>query len=62
MPEGFEATRERWLKEEIRSRLDEMNTDPSIGIPAEQIFAELEAHHLERMKPSDASRSWRSGR
>jgi antitoxin ParD1/3/4 len=48
MLEDFEASRERWLRQEIPSRLAEMRADPSKGIPAEQVFDELEARHRQR--------------
>jgi antitoxin ParD1/3/4 len=45
MLEDFEASRERWLREEIPTRLAEMKLDPSLGIPAEQVFEDLEERH-----------------
>lgn len=48
MLEDFEASRERWLREEIPTRLAEMRNDPSIGIPAEQVFDDLEERHRRR--------------
>lgn len=38
----LETSREQWLKSEIPQRLSEMRENLSIGIPAEQVFAELE--------------------
>lgn len=49
MLEDFEASRERWLREEIPARSAEMRSDPTLGIPAEQVFGELEARHRQRM-------------
>jgi len=49
MLEDFEASRERWLREEIPTRMAEMRNDPSQGIPAEQVFDDLEARHRQRM-------------
>jgi antitoxin ParD1/3/4 len=48
MLEDFETSRERWLREEIPSRLAEMRNDPSMGIPAEQVLDELEERHRRR--------------
>jgi antitoxin ParD1/3/4 len=48
--EDYEGARERWLKEEIPTRLKEMKADPSIGIPAEQVFAELETRQRKRSR------------
>jgi antitoxin ParD1/3/4 len=52
MLEDYEASRERWLKEEIPARLREIDADPSIGIPAEQVFDELKARHRARLAKS----------
>lgn len=49
MLEDFEASRERWLRQEIPARMADMRADPSAGIPAEQVFDELEARHRQRM-------------
>lgn len=45
MLEDFEASREHWLQTEIPARLAELRDDPSIGVPAEKVFADLEARH-----------------
>lgn len=45
MLEDFEAGREKWLRSEIPSRLAELRQDPAKGIPADTVFAELEARH-----------------
>lgn len=50
MPEHFNTTREAWLRNEIAARLEEMRAHPSLGIPAVQVFAELEAHHRARLE------------
>jgi hypothetical protein len=50
MLEHFETAREASLRSEIAARLKEMRACPSIGIPAVQVFAELEAHHCARLK------------
>jgi len=52
MLEDSETSRERWLKAEIPSRLAELKADASIGIPAEQVFAELEAKHRANRGPA----------
>lgn len=49
MLEDFEASRERWLRQEIPARRTEMRDDPSAVIPAEQVFDDLEARHRLRM-------------
>ncbi len=43
MLEDFEEARENWLREEIPSRLAELQKNPAISVPAEQVFANLEA-------------------
>jgi antitoxin ParD1/3/4 len=48
MLEDFEVSRERWLREEIPGRMAAMRSDPSIGVPAEQVFDDLEARHRQR--------------
>lgn len=52
MLEDFEASRERWLREEVPSRAAEMRNDPSIAIPADQVFDALDARHRQRMTKS----------
>ena len=49
MLEDFEASRERWLRQEIPARMAELRNDPSAGIPAEQVFDDLEARHRQRV-------------
>ena len=36
---------ERWLREQVVPAYDAYHADPTRGIPAEQVFAELRAHH-----------------
>ena len=36
---------ERWLREEVVPVYEAYHADPSRAIPAEQVFAELRAHH-----------------
>ncbi|MBZ3693299.1 type II toxin-antitoxin system ParD family antitoxin [Phyllobacterium calauticae] len=43
MLEDFEEARENWLRKEIPNRLEELQKDPAMGIPAEKVFAALEA-------------------
>ena len=45
-----DAAVERWLREEVVPAYDAMKTDPSRGIPAEKVFAELRARHDARSK------------
>ena len=45
MLEDFEAERERWLREEIPTRLTELRQDPAKAIPAETVFSRLETRH-----------------
>jgi antitoxin ParD1/3/4 len=52
MLEDFEASRERWLKEEIPGRFAELGADPSIAVPAETVFADLDA----RVSPARKAR------
>lgn len=41
--EDYESSRERWLKSEISDRAQEVLSDPEASIPAEKVFADLEA-------------------
>lgn len=41
--EDHEAARERWLNEEIPARFDELQANPSLGIPASTVRARFEA-------------------
>lgn len=50
--ENHEAERDRWLKEEIPARYEELVKDPSIGVPAEEVRARFEAK-----RRADAARS-----
>jgi antitoxin ParD1/3/4 len=45
-----DAAVERWLREEVVPVYDAMIADPSRGIPIEEVFANLKAHHVERVK------------
>lgn len=45
MLEDFASSREHWLRSEIPSRLAEMQAAPSMGVPADKVFADLEAKH-----------------
>jgi antitoxin ParD1/3/4 len=45
MLEDFEAARERWLREEIPSRLQDISTNPEKSISLEDAFSRLEARH-----------------
>ncbi len=48
--EDYETARERWLKEEIPNRLAEMRDFPDMGVPAEQVFAALDARNPSKVK------------
>ena len=41
---------ERWLQEEVAPAYDAIKTDPARGLTAESVFAELRAHHAEKLK------------
>jgi antitoxin ParD1/3/4 len=53
---GLRALRERdeavekWLREDVASTYDAMQSDPSRGIDADTVFAEIRARHAERLK------------
>lgn len=49
MLEDYEAEREKWLREEIPSRLVELQQDRIKGIPADTVFSRLEARHHANM-------------
>lgn len=49
-----DAAVERWLREEVVPVAAAMQADPGRGIPAEQVFAEIRALHVQRLK--DGSR------
>jgi antitoxin ParD1/3/4 len=40
---------EEWLREEVLPVAEAYEADPSRGIPAEEVFARLRAHHAERV-------------
>lgn len=46
--EDYEDGRERWLREDVATRADELTADPSLGIPAKEVFSNLEARHRAR--------------
>jgi len=45
-----DAVVERWLRDEVVPVAASMQADPSRGIPAEQVFADLRAFHAQRLK------------
>ncbi len=49
MLEDFEAEREKWLREEMPTRLVELQGDPMKGIPADTVFSRLEARHRAKL-------------
>jgi antitoxin ParD1/3/4 len=48
MLEDHEAGRARWIREELPGRLAAHLADPSTGIPAEEVHAELRTLHERR--------------
>ncbi len=44
-----DAVIERWLVEEVVPTYDKMMANPGSGIPAEEVFATIRAHHEKRM-------------
>jgi len=46
--ENYEGGVERWARTEGAARLAELRENPEIGIPADQVHAELQAHHRQR--------------
>lgn len=49
MLEDFEEAREKWLRNEIPGRLDELEADVSTGVSLDSAFARLEARHHARL-------------
>ncbi len=45
MLEDFETARERWLREEIPSRLKEIRQNPEKSVSLEDAFSRLETRH-----------------
>jgi antitoxin ParD1/3/4 len=45
-----DAAVEKWLREEVVSVCDAMQSDPGRAIPAEQVFANIRARHADRLK------------
>ncbi|OBZ96689.1 CopG family transcriptional regulator [Pararhizobium polonicum] len=45
MLEDFEAARERWLRDDIPSRLEDIRQNPEQAISLEDAFSRLEARH-----------------
>lgn len=45
-----DAAVERWLREEVAAVYDAMKADPSRGIPIDEVFAEIRAHHAKQTK------------
>jgi antitoxin ParD1/3/4 len=45
-----DAAVERWLGAEVVPVYDAMEADPTLGIPAEQVFDEVRARHAVRSK------------
>lgn len=49
MLEDFEAARERWLRDEIPARLEDIRQNPEKAISLEDAFSRLEARHQAQM-------------
>jgi antitoxin ParD1/3/4 len=55
---GLRALRERdealesWLAREVATTYDAIVADPSLGKPAETVFAEIRARHAKRLRQS----------
>ena len=47
-----DATVEQWIREEVAPVYDAYHADPSRGIPAEEVFNNLRAHHAARTQKS----------
>jgi antitoxin ParD1/3/4 len=47
-----DAAMEQWLREEVVPVYDAYQADPSRGIPAEEVFAEIRRHHAARVRKS----------
>jgi antitoxin ParD1/3/4 len=47
--EDHEDTREKWLRDDVSPRFDELRHDPSKAIPAARVFADLETRHKARL-------------
>ena len=45
-----DAAVERWLTEDVARVFDAMATDPSRGIPAEEVFARLRSRHADKRR------------
>jgi antitoxin ParD1/3/4 len=45
-----DAAVEEWLRSEVAPVYDAMKADPTRGIPAERVFADLRAHHARKLK------------
>ena len=41
---------ERWLRTEVAETYDAMKADPSRGVSIDDAFAQVRAHHAERLK------------
>jgi len=41
---------ERWLRDEVVPTYDAVRADPSLVIPLDEAFAQVRAHHEERLK------------
>jgi antitoxin ParD1/3/4 len=49
-----DAAVEKWLRDEVAKSCDEYATDPSIGIPADDVMARLRASYRARQTKSES--------
>lgn len=47
--EARDAAMEAWLRDEVARSYDELNADPGIGIPADDVMARLRASYRTRL-------------
>ncbi len=45
-----DAAVEKWLREEVLSVYDRLQSEPGRAIPAEKVFATIRARHTDRLK------------
>lgn len=41
---------ERWLREEVGPTYDRIKADPSVALPADEVFADIQRLHEERLR------------
>ena len=50
-----DAALERWLREEVGPAYDAMQADPSRGVTAADVFADIRKRHAARSEPKPAN-------